>query len=136
MVRDSKAGEEAPRAAEAFTYELCAGIVDKDASLSRIAKEEILEECGFDVPEDSLEKVVSYRAAVGILGYNTTMFYAEVSEAQRVHQGGGIHDEDIQVVYVPVDECEKFVLQDPSPKPSGIIMAVLWFLKVKNRNVS
>ena len=31
------------------TYELCAGIIDKDASLEQIVKEEIDEECGYDV---------------------------------------------------------------------------------------
>ena len=30
-----------------FTYELCAGICDKDKSLEQIAKEEVMEECGY-----------------------------------------------------------------------------------------
>ena len=32
---------------EGVTYELCAGIVDKQASLEQIAKEEVLEETGW-----------------------------------------------------------------------------------------
>ncbi|GCB78910.1 hypothetical protein scyTo_0018671, partial [Scyliorhinus torazame] len=44
------------------TYELCAGIVDKPGlSLKEIAKEEILEECGYNVPVESLQKITSYR---------------------------------------------------------------------------
>ena len=43
------------------TYELCAGIVDKAASLKQIAKEEIFEECGYDVPLEQIEKITSYR---------------------------------------------------------------------------
>jgi UDP-sugar diphosphatase len=39
-----------------FTYELCAGIVDKDLSLVEIAKEEILEECGYDVDTKNIKK--------------------------------------------------------------------------------
>lgn len=43
------------------TLELCAGIVDKDKSWSEIAREEILEECGYDVPVERVEEVMTYR---------------------------------------------------------------------------
>nr|XP_025969904.1 uridine diphosphate glucose pyrophosphatase isoform X3 [Dromaius novaehollandiae] len=44
------------------TYELCAGIVDKpDLSLEEVAREEILEECGYCVPATDLRKITSYR---------------------------------------------------------------------------
>lgn len=45
----------------AFTNELCAGIVDKSKSLIEIAHEEILEECGYNVPIERIELVMSYR---------------------------------------------------------------------------
>lgn len=45
----------------AFTNELCAGIVDKSKSLIEIAKEEILEECGYNVPIERIELVMTYR---------------------------------------------------------------------------
>ena len=44
-----------------ITIELCAGIVDKDASLEQIAKEEIHEECGYDVPIENIQKIKSFR---------------------------------------------------------------------------
>jgi UDP-sugar diphosphatase len=34
---------------EAITLELCAGIIDKDMSIADIAREELIEECGYDV---------------------------------------------------------------------------------------
>lgn len=43
------------------TTELCAGIVDKNLSLQEIVQEEILEECGYKIPLDNIERVVSYR---------------------------------------------------------------------------
>ncbi len=43
------------------TYELCAGIVDKELSLSDIAKQEVLEECGYEVPVESFEKITSFK---------------------------------------------------------------------------
>lgn len=44
------------------TIELCAGIIDKDKPIEEIAKEEVLEECGYDVPLGNLKKVKSYRS--------------------------------------------------------------------------
>lgn len=44
-----------------ITYELCAGIVDKKTSLEEIARLEVLEECGYDVPSRSIEKVTSFK---------------------------------------------------------------------------
>lgn len=44
-----------------ITLEMCAGIVDKNKSLHEIAREEVLEECGYDVPITELHKIISYR---------------------------------------------------------------------------
>ena len=51
-------------AASGVTYELCAGIVDKDLPLDEIAREEILEETGYCVKTTSLERVTSMRYKV------------------------------------------------------------------------
>lgn len=44
-----------------ITVELCAGIVDKTKPLVEIAREEILEEVGYNVPVDRIETVLTYR---------------------------------------------------------------------------
>ena len=80
--------------AEGFTCELCAGLMDKDTAVEEIVKEEIFEECaicfswlrrlgwlasaalkwivvyrcGYDVPVESIRKLTSYAAGVGIQG--------------------------------------------------------------------
>ena len=43
-----------------ITYELCAGIVDKEKPANEIAREEILEECGYDVPVDKLLRITGF----------------------------------------------------------------------------
>lgn len=43
------------------TLELCAGIVDKNKSWREIAREEVLEECGYDVAVERIEEVLTYR---------------------------------------------------------------------------
>lgn len=52
-----------PPASAGVTYELCAGLVDKpDLSLEEIARQEVLEECGYDVPASKLRRITSYRS--------------------------------------------------------------------------
>ncbi|XP_044254423.1 uridine diphosphate glucose pyrophosphatase NUDT14-like [Tribolium madens] len=116
-----------------ITLEMCAGLVDKDKPLVEIAKEEILEECGYDVPLTSLIKVGSYRSGVGTLGSLQTTYYCEVTDDMRVSQGGGVGDEIIDVVEMTVPEVKKYVAQDKIPSPPSFLFAVYWFLlnKVK-----
>jgi hypothetical protein len=54
--------------ARGFTCELCAGLVDKEKAIKEIVQEEILEECGYNVPIDSIQPIASYAAGVGIQG--------------------------------------------------------------------
>jgi nudix-type nucleoside diphosphatase (YffH/AdpP family) len=61
---------------DGFTYELCAGLVDKNKSLQEIAKEEILEECGYDIDINSLQEITSFNTNVGISGAVQTLFFA------------------------------------------------------------
>ncbi|XP_040920728.1 uridine diphosphate glucose pyrophosphatase NUDT14 isoform X3 [Toxotes jaculatrix] len=78
-----------PPAVAGVTYELCAGLVDKpDLSLEEIARQEVLEECGYDVPASKLKRITSYRSGVGVTGAKQTMFYAEVSDDNCVSAGG------------------------------------------------
>lgn len=44
-----------------ITLEFCAGIIDKNKSWEEIAKEEVLEECGYNIDVNSLELVMKYR---------------------------------------------------------------------------
>ena len=42
------------------TLEQCAGIMDKSGDWSTTAQEEVLEECGYKVPVERLQRIVSY----------------------------------------------------------------------------
>lgn len=72
-----------------ITLELCSGIVDKDKSLEEIAKEEVLEECGYDVPVDSFEKIHHFNAYKAVSNV-TTIFYCEVNNDMKVSKGNYI----------------------------------------------
>lgn len=116
---------------DGYTYELCAGIVDKSKSLVEIAHEEILEECGYHVPLEGIERVSSFYTAVGFAGSVQTLFYASVSESMRVNNGGGIETESIEVVEIPLEEAKKFVMDESKAKTPGLMFGFGWFLENK-----
>ena len=113
---------------EGFTYELCAGIVDKELSLAQIAQEEIEEETGYKVPLSSVEKITAYYTAVGFAGARQTLYYAEVREEERVSSGGGIDAEAIEVIYLPTKKAKSFVYDENIVKTPGLMFAMTWWL--------
>ena len=114
---------------DGFTYELCAGIVDKDKSLIEIAKEEILEETGYDVPLDKLEKISSFYTAVGFAGGRQTLYYAELEESMQVNAGGGIEDENIEVIYLKREDTLEFMFDESIATTSGLMFALMWYFR-------
>lgn len=44
-----------------ITHELCAGIVDKSLPPEEIAREEVLEECGYNVPIENMTRITGFR---------------------------------------------------------------------------
>ncbi len=117
---------------DGFTYELCAGIVDKDTSLEQIAKEEIDEECGYEVALEKIERITSFYTAVGFAGAQQTLYYCEVDESMKAHEGGGIHVEDIEVVYLDVEDAKVFIFDERKSKTPGIMFAMMWWFDHKS----
>lgn len=114
-------------------YELCAGIVDKETSLEQIAKEEVLEECGFDITVESLQKISSFYTSVGISGTHQTLYYAECDDSMKIDEGGGLEDENIEVVYIPTKEAKEFMFNESYQKTTGVMLAFYWFFDKINQ---
>ena len=108
-------------------HELCAGLVDKNKSLQQIAKEEIFEECGFNVPLQNIEKISSFYTSVGMSGALQTLFYAQIDSSMWVNDGGGLHNEDIEVIYIPRKEAKKFMFDEAFQKTPGLMLGFYWF---------
>ncbi|KAH8381227.1 hypothetical protein KR093_000094 [Drosophila rubida] len=114
------------------TLELCAGIVDKSKSWSEIAREEVLEECGYDVNVDRIEQVMVYRSGVGSSGAKQAMYYCEVTDADKANSGGGVEDEMIEVVELSLAEAKRMVQQGAvNNSPPSCLMGLMWFLANK-----
>ena len=119
---------------DGFTYELCAGLCDKDMSEEMTAKEEILEECGYDVEVERLEKITVTYSNVGSSGSKQSIFYVEVGNKDKVHTGGGIDDEDIEVVELKRSEIEKFIFDENKVITPGAKFALLWWIHYKMKS--
>ncbi len=118
---------------DGMTVELCAGIVDKDMSLVQIAQEEIEEECGYRVLVDDIERITSFHTSVGFAGSRQMMYYAEVDESMRVSDGGGVDDEQIEVISLSINKAKAFIYDESVAKTPGLMFAFMWwFDKIKN----
>jgi len=115
-----------------MTVELCAGIVDKELTLAQIAQEEVEEECGYKVSVDSLEKITSFHTSVGFAGSKQTLYYVEVDDSMKVSEGGGIDDEQIEVLYLPTKEAKAFIFDESIAKTPGIMYAFMWWFDRQN----
>ena len=112
-----------------MTIELCAGIVDKELSLAEIAKEEVEEECGYDIPLSNIQKITSFHTSVGFAGSKQTLYFAEVEESMKVSEGGGIDHEQIEVVYLPLDEAKKLLYDESIAKTPGLMFSFMWWFE-------
>ncbi|XP_064368044.1 uridine diphosphate glucose pyrophosphatase NUDT14 isoform X2 [Dromaius novaehollandiae] len=100
-----------------------------DLSLEEVAREEILEECGYCVPATDLRKITSYRSGVGVTGSRHTLFYAEITDQMKTGKGGGQPEEGelIEVVEIPLEDSMKFAFDESLPKTPGVIFGFVWF---------
>jgi len=110
-----------------MTVELCAGLVDKDLPLERIAAEEVEEECGYRVEAAALEKVTSFFTSVGFAGSRQTLYYVEVDEGMRVGPGGGIEGEQIDVLFMDEREARKLMADESVARTPGLLYALCWW---------
>lgn len=122
-----------------YTIENCAGILDKDGqSPDQVTKAEILEETGYEVPLESIELVSTYRSSVGVSGSLQYLYFCEVDDSQkRPGHGGGIGDEEIEVVEMKPKDAFKLICakdQDLNEsRPPSFLLALSWFRHAKYR---
>lgn len=114
-----------------MTIELCAGILDKKCSIKQTAKEEILEECGYQVDIDNLELITSFYTSVGFAGSRQSLFFTEVNNSQKVSNGGGIDGEQIEIIELSTSKINEFIHNQSIIKTPGLTFAFLWWQQNK-----
>ena len=113
---------------DGYTYEFCAGLADKEGkSLEVMAVEEVLEECGYAIKPEDLRFIGSFLNAAGMSGSMQYLYYAEVGDYCRVHEGGGIDDECIEVLYLPLEESLDFIFDSKIQKSTSLFAGIHWY---------
>lgn len=88
--------------ASGMLIESCAGLLDRDEPEQCIARE-LHEETGFIVHE--LRKVMQAYMSPGSVTELLHFFVAEYSHDQRMTDGGGVEEEDIEVIELAFEEA-------------------------------
>lgn len=116
---------------DGYTYELCAGLVDKDKSLEEIIQDEAWEECGYRIPLAEIHKMNSFYTSIGFAASRQTIFYAFVDQSMQYSDGGGnAHErEQIEVVRLPIQEARALIYNEAIAKTSGLMYAFYWFFE-------
>jgi UDP-sugar diphosphatase len=47
----------------------------------------------------------------------------------KVSEGGGVDHEQIEVVYLPIDEAKKLIYDESIAKTPGLMFAFMWWLE-------
>jgi len=92
--------------ATGMLLETCAGLLDNDSPEDCIRKEAI-EETGFAVGK--VDKLFEAYMAPGSVTEIVHFFAAQYDESQRQNAGGGVEDEDIDVLEVPFAEALEMI---------------------------
>lgn len=119
------AAKGALEASSGYTYELCAGLMDKGLSHKQTIIEEIAEETGYLVKD--IKRITMTRGGFGFSGNAQTMFYACIDESMRFSAGGGVDDEDIELFYLPRKQALSFAFDEDKTKGFGLIFALFWW---------
>lgn len=110
-----------------YTLELCSGIVDKNLSYEQIAFEECVEETGYKPKK--LEFIDEFYNGLGSGVSKQRLYYTEVCEDDRVGSGGGVDGEDIELVFIGIDDYKNTMNKHIKTPLSEF--AFLWFLENK-----
>jgi ADP-ribose pyrophosphatase len=87
-----------------WIQEVVAGVIDEGEQPEETIRREIQEEIGYTVHE--LTPIATFFVSPGGTSERVFLYYAEVDEADRTSQGGGLisENEDIQLVALSFDE--------------------------------
>lgn len=91
---------------DGMLIETCAGLMDADEP-EQCVRREAMEETGYQVGE--LEKVFELYMSPGGVTEIVYFYLAPYSDAQRKNSGGGVEDEDIDVLELPFSQALEMI---------------------------
>jgi ADP-ribose pyrophosphatase len=110
---------------EGWMLEIPAGSIEKDEEPIDCLKREIMEELGYKIK--SPEHLQTFYASPGASTERIFLFYATVSEKDKIGKGGGNQNEmeDIQIIKIPIEKISEEI---GKIKDAKTILALQWFL--------
>ena len=62
-------------------------------------------------------------------GTKQTLYYATIDDSFKIDNGGGINDEQIELVYLKLKDAKAFLFDESKAKTSGLMFAFYWFFE-------
>ncbi|GCE08685.1 NUDIX domain-containing protein [Dictyobacter aurantiacus] len=108
-----------------WLHEVVAGMIDENEQPEDAVRREIHEEIGYQVHE--LTPIATFYVSPGGSSERIFLFYAEVTSADRISNGGGLANEheDIELIEVSFDELWD-VLKRGEIRDAKTLIAVQW----------
>jgi ADP-ribose pyrophosphatase len=91
-----------PSTDDAWLLEVVAGMIDRGETPEVAAAREVFEETGYRV--HALESIGRFFTSAGGTSERIFLYFVQVADADRVGNGGGLGDEDVHVVEMPVED--------------------------------
>jgi nudix-type nucleoside diphosphatase (YffH/AdpP family) len=91
-----------PRTTDGWILETVAGMVDAGETPEAAAIRETREETGYQPRR--VEFIGKFFASPGGSSERFFLYFAEVSDADRLGKGGGVDGEDIRIVHMPIED--------------------------------
>ena len=109
--------------------EIVAGGISPGENEEEAARRETIEETGYQAL--SLTRIMQFYVSPGIMSERIALYYAEVDDTSKVHNGGGLldEDEDIQLIWVPRKDALAWLSQQPIGD-SKTIIALYWHFQL------
>jgi ADP-ribose pyrophosphatase len=90
-----------------------------------------VEEIGYEPL--TMQRIMRFYVSPGIMSERITLFYAEVDETSKLHDGGGLldEDEDIELIWIPKTEAIQWLAEQPIGD-AKTIAAIQWHVYRKD----
>jgi len=116
---------------DGWIIETVAGAIDANETPEAAAIRETFEETGYQIREPRL--ISKFFTSPGGVSERVFLYFAEVTDANRIGNGGGIDDEDIKIVQPTIDELFDRLAQGSIEDPKLLIGAYWLQNRLKSR---
>jgi len=115
-----------------WIMETVAGILEPGETPESATRREVLEELGYEV--EKLEPIASFYVSPGGSSERIHLFYAEISNAGKRSEGGGLQSEgeDIETVQLSMKELEH-LMSGGQVQDAKTIIAIQWLQRKLDR---